>query len=255
MLRGPGNAKLREYQLVGLQWMVSLFNNRLNGILADEMGLGKTVQVQYKSLLYHYIILSKWEMIRNNPLWGRSFFGTKMKMSCKALSVSENLLWERKPWMYKFSPLRQRFLYIVSSQCAIELSMHNNLDFLAFMDYLSFSSTPGHSWCDDSLIPVLMCLQVVASSVIVWVMDYSLTLISNTLWTQLLIPWPCKLELINLVKELRLSHELCAITNHKNCCEDFYSISVELLQSWISCEGSRHCAILPQYRCYMHDHT
>lgn len=37
--------KLREYQLVGLQWMVSLYKNRLNGILADEMGLGKTVQV------------------------------------------------------------------------------------------------------------------------------------------------------------------------------------------------------------------
>jgi len=30
---------------VGLQWMLSLYNNKLNGILADEMGLGKTVQV------------------------------------------------------------------------------------------------------------------------------------------------------------------------------------------------------------------
>ena len=28
---------LKEYQLKGLQWMVSLFNNKLNGILADEM--------------------------------------------------------------------------------------------------------------------------------------------------------------------------------------------------------------------------
>jgi SWI/SNF-related matrix-associated actin-dependent regulator of chromatin subfamily A protein 2/4 len=45
LLRPPGDAKLREYQLVGLQWMVSLYNNHLNGILADEMGLGKTVQV------------------------------------------------------------------------------------------------------------------------------------------------------------------------------------------------------------------
>ncbi|KAE8225793.1 hypothetical protein CF319_g1523 [Tilletia indica] len=36
--------KLKEYQLKGLQWMVSLYNNRLNGILADEMGLGKTIQ-------------------------------------------------------------------------------------------------------------------------------------------------------------------------------------------------------------------
>ncbi|KAM3016714.1 hypothetical protein FF2_000695 [Malus domestica] len=42
MLR-TGN--LRDYQLVGLQWMLSLYNNKLNGILADEMGLGKTVQV------------------------------------------------------------------------------------------------------------------------------------------------------------------------------------------------------------------
>ena len=32
---------LKEYQLSGLQWLVSLYNNRLNGILADEMGLGK----------------------------------------------------------------------------------------------------------------------------------------------------------------------------------------------------------------------
>jgi hypothetical protein len=30
---------LKEYQLAGLQWMISLYNNKLNGILADEMGL------------------------------------------------------------------------------------------------------------------------------------------------------------------------------------------------------------------------
>ena len=35
---------LKEYQMKGLQWMISLYNNRLNGILADEMGLGKTIQ-------------------------------------------------------------------------------------------------------------------------------------------------------------------------------------------------------------------
>ena len=35
---------LKEYQLKGLQWMLSLYNNNLNGILADEMGLGKTIQ-------------------------------------------------------------------------------------------------------------------------------------------------------------------------------------------------------------------
>jgi ATP-dependent helicase STH1/SNF2 len=36
--------QLKEYQIKGLQWMCSLYNNNLNGILADEMGLGKTIQ-------------------------------------------------------------------------------------------------------------------------------------------------------------------------------------------------------------------
>ncbi|EPE10135.1 snf2-family atp dependent chromatin remodeling factor snf21 [Ophiostoma piceae UAMH 11346] len=36
--------RLKEYQVKGLQWMISLYNNNLNGILADEMGLGKTIQ-------------------------------------------------------------------------------------------------------------------------------------------------------------------------------------------------------------------
>ena len=35
---------LREYQIIGLDWLVTLHNKRLNGILADEMGLGKTIQ-------------------------------------------------------------------------------------------------------------------------------------------------------------------------------------------------------------------
>ena len=34
MLKG---GDLKEYQVAGLQWMVSLYNNNLNGILADDM--------------------------------------------------------------------------------------------------------------------------------------------------------------------------------------------------------------------------
>ena len=34
---------LREYQQVGMDWLVTIYNRRLNGILADEMGLGKTI--------------------------------------------------------------------------------------------------------------------------------------------------------------------------------------------------------------------
>ena len=35
---------MRSYQLEGLDWLTSLYENGLNGILADEMGLGKTIQ-------------------------------------------------------------------------------------------------------------------------------------------------------------------------------------------------------------------
>lgn len=35
---------MRDYQIRGLNWMISLYQSGLNGILADEMGLGKTLQ-------------------------------------------------------------------------------------------------------------------------------------------------------------------------------------------------------------------
>jgi len=44
---------LKEYQVKGLEWMISLYNNNLNGILADEMGLGKTIQTI--SLVTHLV--------------------------------------------------------------------------------------------------------------------------------------------------------------------------------------------------------
>lgn len=37
-------AQLKEYQLKGLNWLVNLYEQGINGILADEMGLGKTLQ-------------------------------------------------------------------------------------------------------------------------------------------------------------------------------------------------------------------
>lgn len=36
--------KLKHYQLKGMNWLASLYDQGINGILADEMGLGKTVQ-------------------------------------------------------------------------------------------------------------------------------------------------------------------------------------------------------------------
>ncbi|XP_069057791.1 helicase SRCAP [Pleurodeles waltl] len=50
LLRGT----LREYQHIGLDWLVTMYEKKLNGILADEMGLGKTIQTI--SLLAHLAI-------------------------------------------------------------------------------------------------------------------------------------------------------------------------------------------------------
>lgn len=43
---------LRDYQLQGVRWMISLWQNGLNGILADQMGLGKTVRLTSLQMIY-----------------------------------------------------------------------------------------------------------------------------------------------------------------------------------------------------------
>ncbi|KAG0297169.1 hypothetical protein BGZ98_000685, partial [Dissophora globulifera] len=48
------NGVMRDYQIQGLNWMVSLYKNGINGILADEMGLGKTLQtISFLGYLKH----------------------------------------------------------------------------------------------------------------------------------------------------------------------------------------------------------
>jgi len=41
ILRG---GQLKAHQMNGLNWLINLYDNGINGILADEMGLGKTIQ-------------------------------------------------------------------------------------------------------------------------------------------------------------------------------------------------------------------
>ncbi|KAI5171117.1 chromatin-remodeling ATPase INO80 [Nematocida sp. LUAm3] len=52
--------KLKEYQKRGLEWLISLYDQGINGMLADEMGLGKTVQAI--SFLAH--------LAKNEGNWG-----------------------------------------------------------------------------------------------------------------------------------------------------------------------------------------
>lgn len=70
--------ELRPYQLEGLQWMLSLYNNNLNGILADEMGLGKTIQtiallsylMENKGLTGPHLIIAPKAVL---PNWAHEF--------------------------------------------------------------------------------------------------------------------------------------------------------------------------------------
>lgn len=89
---------MKPYQLVGLEWMVSLYNNKLSGILADEMGLGKTVQAI--SLLAHLI-----EKKENHGPF----------LVCVPLSTLSNWANEFKRWapsisvvQYKGAPLQRK---------------------------------------------------------------------------------------------------------------------------------------------------
>lgn len=46
--------EMRDYQVAGLNWMISLHENGISGILADEMGLGKTLQtISFLGYLRH----------------------------------------------------------------------------------------------------------------------------------------------------------------------------------------------------------
>ncbi|XP_051550472.1 SWI/SNF-related matrix-associated actin-dependent regulator of chromatin subfamily A member 5 isoform X4 [Myxocyprinus asiaticus] len=55
LLENVKNGALRDYQIRGLNWMISLYENGINGILADEMGLGKTLQtIALLGYLKHY---------------------------------------------------------------------------------------------------------------------------------------------------------------------------------------------------------
>ncbi|KAJ3751098.1 SNF2-family ATP dependent chromatin remodeling factor snf21 [Lentinula detonsa] len=84
---------LKEYQLKGLQWMVSLYNNKLNGILADEMGLGKTIQtislisflIESKSQRGPYLVIVPLSTMTN---WSGEF--AKWAPAIKVISYKGN---------------------------------------------------------------------------------------------------------------------------------------------------------------------
>ncbi len=65
--------QMRDYQVRGLNWMISLAENGINGILADEMGLGKTLQTisllgymkHYKSIAGPHMVIAPKSTLTN----------------------------------------------------------------------------------------------------------------------------------------------------------------------------------------------
>lgn len=96
----------------GLEWLVSLYNNNLNGILADEMGLGKTIQtiglvtylMEKKKVNGPFLIIVPLSTLSNWKLefekWSPSVFivpykgppGTRRKLQEQIRSANFNVL-------------------------------------------------------------------------------------------------------------------------------------------------------------------
>lgn len=72
------NGKLKDHQLVGLNWLISLYELGINGILADEMGLGKTIQTiaflaylrEYRDINGYFLIVCPNSVMGN---WTKEF--------------------------------------------------------------------------------------------------------------------------------------------------------------------------------------
>ncbi|CAI2380795.1 unnamed protein product [Moneuplotes crassus] len=70
--------ELRNYQLNGLNWLISLYHHKASGILADEMGLGKTIQTiallaflkEYKKITKYFLVIAPKSCI---PNWIKEF--------------------------------------------------------------------------------------------------------------------------------------------------------------------------------------
>ena len=79
-IQPPNLAKgcaLKDYQLEGVRWLTSLYENGVSGILADEMGLGKTIQViatiahlRYMTVPGPFIVVAP---LATLPNWVREF--------------------------------------------------------------------------------------------------------------------------------------------------------------------------------------
>ncbi|XP_068656090.1 ATP-dependent DNA helicase DDM1-like isoform X3 [Aristolochia californica] len=92
--------RLKSYQLKGVKWLISLWQNGLNGILADQMGLGKTVQTigflsHLKSNGLHgpYLVIAPLSTLSN---WANEFSRFDLSGKCSNEAQGEQLEEKRR---------------------------------------------------------------------------------------------------------------------------------------------------------------
>lgn len=114
---------LKEYQLKGLQWMVSLFNNHLNGILADEMGLGKTIQTisllaylsEKKQISGPYLVIVPLSTLTNWNLEFEKWAPTLKKITYKGTPVQRKVM-QHDIKLLNFQVLLTTFEYVIKDK-------------------------------------------------------------------------------------------------------------------------------------------
>jgi len=122
---------LKEYQLSGLQWMVSLYNNKLNGILADEMGLGKTIQaialvgylMEYKNNLGPYLVIVPLSTLSN---WVNEFqkWCPSAHLICyKGIPAQRKEIYKEKVKNGHFNVLLTTYEYIIKDKASLRKIM------------------------------------------------------------------------------------------------------------------------------------
>eukprot|EP00804_Cyclotella_cryptica_P000370 CCRYP_008690-RB/>CCRYP_008690-RB protein AED:0.12 eAED:0.19 QI:0/0.90/0.83/1/0.90/0.91/12/164/2166 len=114
--------KLRNYQHIGLNWLVSLQTRRLNGILADEMGLGKTLQTismlaylaSYKGIWGPHLVIVPTSCLVN---WEVEFkrFCPGLKVVCYYGNAKR-----RKELRYGWTKTNYHHVIITSYQLAVQ---------------------------------------------------------------------------------------------------------------------------------------
>jgi SNF2 family DNA or RNA helicase len=101
-------AKLRDYQQSGYEWLEFLYSNRMGGILADDMGLGKTLQtIAFLNKLYNSksnnIAKTKKNYVLNNEEIQKQVRNNK-GVETTILIVPKTLIYNWQIELKKFAP-------------------------------------------------------------------------------------------------------------------------------------------------------